>query len=121
MPVKIYHNPHCSKSRQTLALLNERGINPDIIEYLQTPPDADTLVNICAQLGIGVHELMRTGEDEYKAAQADLEGLDDAGLARWLAANPRVIQRPIVVTDKGARIGRPPEGVLEILTARADD
>ena len=86
MPVKIYHNPHCSKSRQTLALLNERGINPDIIEYLQTPPDADTLVNICAQLGIGVHELMRTGEDEYKAAQADLEGLDDAGLARWLAA-----------------------------------
>ncbi|MDP6436391.1 MAG: arsenate reductase (glutaredoxin) [Gammaproteobacteria bacterium] len=115
MPVKIYHNPRCSKSRQTLALLEERGVEPEIIEYLNTPPDADTLVNICAQLGISVHELMRTGEDEYQAAQAELEGLDEAQLANWLAGNPRVIQRPIVVTDKGARIGRPPESVLEIL------
>lgn len=115
MSVKIYHNPRCSKSRQTLALLNERGIEPEIIEYLETPPDAGTVTDLCGKLGIEVRALMRTGEAEYKAAKAELEGLDDAALADWLADNPRVIERPIVVTAKGARIGRPPENVLEIL------
>ena len=115
MSVSIYHNPRCSKSRQTLAILNERGIEPTIIEYLQTPPDAQTIRNICALLGIGVRDLLRIGEAEYKAARKEVEAMDDAQLATWLATNPKVIQRPIVVTAKGARIGRPPESVLEIL------
>jgi len=115
MTVSIYHNPRCSKSRQTLALLEERGIAPDIIEYLQTPPAADTLAELAKGLGISLHELMRTGEDAYKAARAEVDAMDDAALAEWLSKNPQVIQRPIVVTEKGVRIGRPPEAVVEIL------
>ena len=115
MKVRIYHNPRCSKSRQTLALLNERGIEAEIVEYLQTPPDADTLIGLAGQLGISLRELLRTGEDEYKRARNSIDAMDDAALASWLSANPKVIQRPIVVSAKGARIGRPPETVLEIL------
>ena len=115
MNVCIYHNPRCSKSRQTLALLNEQGIEPEIIEYLQTPPDAATLLELVRKLGIGLRELVRTGEDEYQQARSEVEVLYDAALAAWMAANPKVIQRPIVVTSKGARIGRPPESVLDIL------
>jgi arsenate reductase len=115
MTVSIYHNPRCSKSRQTLALLEERGITPAIIEYLQTPPDANTLITLANGLGISLHELLRTGEEEYKVASTEVDAMDDAKLAQWLTRNPKVIQRPIVVTDKGVRIGRPPESVLEIL------
>lgn len=111
----IFHNPRCSKSRQTLALLQERGIEPDVIEYLKTPPDVATLRNIVEQLGLTVRELMRTGEDEYKAAQEQLAELDETGLLEWLAGHPAVIERPIVVTRHGARIGRPPDNVLDIL------
>ena len=115
MKVRIYHNPRCSKSRQTLALLTERSIDADIVEYLQTPPDAATLLDLAGMLDISLRELMRTGEDEYKQARGQVDAMDDKELAGWLTANPRVIQRPIVVSAKGARIGRPPESVLEIL------
>ena len=115
MSVTIYHNPRCSKSRQTLAILEEQDTNPTIVEYLKEPPSAAEIGNIVEQLGISVRELMRTGEDEYKAAKDTLAQMGDDELLTWLNANPKVIQRPIVLTDKGARIGRPPESVLEIL------
>ena len=111
----IYHNPRCSKSRQTLALLEANNINPEIIEYLQTPPDADTLTEILKQLNMSARELIRTGEEEYKTVKDELADMSDADLITWMTQNPKVIQRPIVVTDKGARIGRPPEDVLEII------
>ena len=115
MSVTIYHNPRCSKSRQTLALLEENGIEPTVIEYLQTPPDAVALTTILEQLGMTAHELMRRGEDEYKAAKDTVSAMDNAAAIDWLVSTPKVIERPIVVTDKGARIGRPPENVLEII------
>jgi arsenate reductase len=115
MSTMLYHNPRCSKSRQTLALLQERGIEPEIIEYLQTPPNAATLAGILEQLGIGAADLMRTGEDDYRAAASELANLDETALIDWLIAHPNVIERPIVVTDKGARIGRPPESILDVI------
>ena len=115
MTIVIYHNPRCSKSRQTLALLEERGLSPKIVEYLESPPDARTLANILQQLGISACELMRKGENEYKAAEKQLAGMSEDEQIAWLAKNPRVIERPVVITRKGARIGRPPEQILEIL------
>jgi arsenate reductase len=115
MSVRIYHNPRCSKSRQTLELLKERGIDVEIIEYLRAPPDPDTLIDLAGQLGVNLRQLLRTGEDEFKQARADIDTMDDTALANWMTANPKVIQRPIVVSAKGVRIGRPPEAVLEIL------
>jgi arsenate reductase len=115
MSTILYHNPRCSKSRQTLDLLQQKGIEPEIVEYLQTPPDAATLAEILQQLGIAPRDLIRTGEDEYKLASDKLANLSDTELMDWMIKNPKVIQRPIVVTEKGACIGRPPENVLEII------
>ena len=115
MAVTIYHNPRCSKSRTTLGLLQERGIEPEIVEYLQDPPDAKTLQNILQLLGISAADLMRKGEAEYKAARDTLAAMSEAEQIAWLSENPRVIERPIVVTEDAARIGRPPETALEIL------
>lgn len=111
----IYHNPRCSKSRQTLALLQERGFEPDIVKYLQTPPDVATLRAIIQSLGKRPHEIMRKGEADYKAlGLADAE-LSDEQLLQTLHDYPKLIERPIVVSDRGAAIGRPPENVLDIL------
>jgi arsenate reductase len=115
MNTLIYHNPRCSKSRQTLALLLEKGITPEIVEYLETPPDAPTLSSILQQLGLEAHELIRTGEDEYKNQKDAVADMDAAQLVAWMIEHPKVIERPIVVTAIGARIGRPPESVLEII------
>jgi len=115
MTVTIYHNPRCSKSRATLALLEARGIDPTVVEYLQNPPSAETLHDILGGLGMSAADLMRKGEDEYKSARDKLDAMDEAARIEWLAANPRVIERPIVVSGSRARIGRPPEAVLEIL------
>ena len=115
MSVTIYHNPRCSKSRATLALLQERGLTPTVIEYLQDPPDATTLKALLDRLGLTAAELMRTGEDDYKSARARVNAMDNDKQIQWLTRHPRVIERPIVVTPKGARIGRPPENVLEII------
>jgi len=115
MTLTIYHNPRCSKSRQTLELLRVNGHEPEVIEYLQTPPDAGTLESIIAMLGTEPAAVMRTGEKEYMAARNEVEAMNRTGQIEWLAANIRVLQRPIVVNGNRARIGRPPEAVLEIL------
>ena len=108
-----YHNPRCSKSRQTLALLDERGIEPDIIEYLVTPPSIEELANILAMLGLGPRDLLR--KKDAKEAGLDDPGLDDAALIKAMVANPIVIERPIVINNGKAALGRPPESIAEIL------
>ena len=115
MSVTIYHNPRCSKSRQTLALLQERGIEPTIIEYLKTPPDAETLRRLLDALGMSPRDLMRRKEKEYKELGLDDPSLSDDDLIQAMIEHPRLIERPIVVTDKGVAIGRPPENVLKVL------
>jgi arsenate reductase len=117
MQVTIYHNPRCSKSRATLALLEERGIEPRIVRYLETPPSASELKQVLAALGVRPRALLRTGEAEYRELDLGRDELDDAALIDAMAAHPRLIQRPIVIAKGQARIGRPPEAVLEILNA----
>lgn len=113
--VTIYHNPRCSKSRETLALLQENGIEPKVVEYLKTPPSAATLKTLLEQLGISARELLRTKEDEYKAAGLDKTNVTDAQIIAAMVKHPVLIERPIVVANGKARIGRPPEAVLDIL------
>ena len=115
MAVTIYHNPRCSKSRQTLQLLQDRGIEPEIVEYLKTPPSADQLDAVLAKLGLGPRALMRTKEAAYREAGMADEGLSRRALIDLLVANPIVIERPIVVNGARAALGRPPESVLSIL------
>lgn len=113
--VVIYHNPACSKSRQTLKLLKERGIEPRIVEYLKSPPDEQTLSGILDMLGIRPVDLVRTGEDEYVELRLEEKADDRSALIRAMTRHPILIERPIVVSGNGARLGRPPETVLEIL------
>ena len=116
MAVTIYHNPRCSKSRQTLQLLRDRGIEPEIVEYLKTPPSADELGgSVLAKLGIEPRALMRTKEAAYREAGMADEGLSRRALIDLMVANPIVIERPIVVNGARAALGRPPESVLSIL------
>ena len=116
MTLSIYHNPRCSKSRETLALLEARQLSPDVIRYLETPPDVPTLKSLVSQLGFtSVRELMRTKEELYKTLGLDDPSLDEESLYRQLVENPSLLERPIVIKDGQARIGRPPEQVLEIL------
>ena len=117
MSVTIYHNPKCSKSRATLELLRERGIEPKIIEYIKTPPSVKELDAILKKLGIEPRELLRTKEDAYKRARLDDKTLGRAELLGRMVANPSVIERPIVVSGSRAAIGRPPENVLGILSS----
>ena len=112
----IYHNPRCSKSRETLALLEEKGIAAEVVLYLETPPDAARLTELIAQLGFkSARDLMRKGESEYAELGLDNPALDEAALIAALAAHPRLIERPIVVNGNKAAIGRPPENVLAVL------
>ena len=115
--VTIYHNPRCSKSRETLKLLQDQGVEPEIVEYLQTPPDAATLRDLLGKLGIAAADLLRRKEDEYRdlglADQLD----DEEALIAAMVEHPVLIERPIVVAGGAARLGRPPEQVLELLTA----
>ena len=115
MKVTIYHNPRCSKSRQTLELLYQQGIEPEIIEYLKTPPDKSTLKKILKLLNIKPRELMRIREPVYKEAGLNNDGLNDDQLLTALLENPVLIERPIVLANGKAAIGRPPESVLAIL------
>ncbi len=108
----IYHNPRCSKSRQTLALLIEHGVEPEIIEYLVTPPSADELRTILGHLGNSPRDILRN--KEAKEAGLDDPAMDDDALIEAMAANPIVIERPIVVNGDKAAMGRPPESVLDI-------
>jgi len=115
MTLRIYHNPRCSKSRQTLALLRDNGHEPEIIEYLATPPTADELTKILSQLGMRPRDLMRKGEAVYKELKLADDALTDEQLIDAMVANPILIERPIVSTGNKAAVGRPPENVLTIL------
>lgn len=115
MTTKIYHNPRCSKSRQTLQLLQEHHVEADVIEYLKTPPSREELENILAMLGLEPRDLMRKKEDEYKALGLDAADLSRDALLDAMLQHPKLIERPIVIRDGKAAIGRPPEKVLEIL------
>ena len=114
MSLKIYHNPRCSKSRQTLALIREQGLEPEIIEYLNTPPSQSELDQILTKLGIEPQALMRTGEADYKEYIKG-KSFNRAEAIALMLSYPKVIERPIVVNGEKAAIGRPPESVLEIL------
>ena len=111
----IYHNPRCSKSRQTLELLRERGIEPQVIEYLKTPPSKEELDRILTLLNMEPRDLMRQNEDEYQNADLDDPGLTRDTLIIAMVQRPKLMQRPIVLANGKAAIGRPPEQVLEII------
>lgn len=115
MRTTIYHNPRCSKSRQTLALLEERGISPRVVDYLKTPPSAAELKAILKKLGLRPRDLMRKGEPLYAELGLKDRDLDDDALIALMVANPLLIERPIVVSGGKAALGRPPESVLKIL------
>jgi arsenate reductase len=108
----IYHNPRCTKSRQTLALLRDNGVEPDVVEYLKTPPSETTLAELLKKLGMQPDELIR--KKEHRALR--LQDTDDAQeLIARMALHPEIIERPIVVSGRKAVLGRPPENVLELL------
>ncbi|MCL1095222.1 arsenate reductase (glutaredoxin) [Shewanella kaireitica] len=113
--VSIIHNPRCSKSRQTLALLEEQGCEITIIEYLKTPLSATEICNIQAKLGLTPREMMRVKEDEYKQQNLADINVTDAQLIQAMVNTPKLIERPIVLANDKAAIGRPPENVLTIL------
>jgi arsenate reductase len=115
MSVTIYHNPRCSKSRQTLQLLKDKGIEPEIIEYLQTPPSKTRLKEILRLLNKSPRELMRRKEAEYKQNGLDDETLSKDQLISAMVSHPKLIERPIVLANGKAAMGRPPEDVLNIL------
>jgi arsenate reductase len=113
--VALYHNPRCSKSRAARELLEARGVELDIVEYLVTPPDAATLRGLVRRIGVGARDLLRTGEPEYRELGLDNQALTDDALLAAIAAHPRLLERPIAVRGERAVIGRPPERVLELL------
>ena len=115
MSLKIFHNPRCSKSRATLALLQDKGLEPEIVLYLDQPPSESELASILKKLGRTPRELMRTGEPEYRALGLADESLTDKQLIKAMVGAPRLIERPIVLANGRAAVGRPPESVLEIL------
>lgn len=115
MTVTIYHNPRCSKSRQTLALIKDRGITPTVVEYLKDTPTADELRAILKKLGMEPRQIMRRGEAIYKELGLADEKLNETALITAMVGNPILIERPIVVSGSKAALGRPPEAVLEIL------
>ena len=115
MAVRILHNPRCSKSRATLALLQDRGHHPEIQLYLESPPDHQELKSILGKLGMNARELMRRGESEYAMLSLADESLSEDELIAAMVAHPRLIERPIVLANGKAAIGRPPESVLDIL------
>lgn len=111
----IYHNPRCSKSRQTLTLLQDKGIEPVIVLYLETPPTTDGLKTLVHQLGISPRELLRTSEVEYKEMNLSDQSLTDDAIIEAMVKAPKLIERPIVVKGDKAILGRPPENVLALV------
>jgi arsenate reductase len=112
---RLYHNPRCSKSRGTLELLQQNGINPQVIHYLDTPPTVDELRELLRMLGVPARELLRTGETEYAELGLADPDKSDAELIGAMVSHPRLIERPVFVHGGRAVIGRPPERVLELL------
>ncbi len=115
MTVKILHNPKCSKSRATLAILADKGVSTEVVEYLNTPPSAHEISQILDKLGMTPRDLMRKGEAEYKDNNLADEGLTSDQLIQAMVDHPKLIERPVVLANGKARIGRPPESVIEIL------
>lgn len=113
--ITIYHNPRCSKSRQTLKLLEDNGISPDIVLYLEIPPTADEIATLLKKLNIGARDLLRKGEQAYKDSNLKDSSLSDSALIEVMAKQPKLIERPIVVKGDRAVLGRPPENVLELV------
>jgi|SRR6185436_13329675 len=115
MPLTIYHNPRCTKSRQTLELLKDQGLKPNVIEYLKTPPTAAELDAILNKLGIEPDKIVRTKEDAYAASGLKNPNLTRAEKIAILVKNPILIERPIVINGGKAALGRPPEAILKII------
>jgi len=111
----LYHNPRCSKSRAALQLLEERGLQPTVVHYLDTPPSAAQLREVLDKLGLPPRQLLRSGEDEYRQLDLADQALTDDALIEAMVAHPRLIERPILITADRAVIGRPPENILELL------
>ena len=111
----LYHNPRCSKSRQTKQLLEDNGITPEVVLYLEDSPSADTLRDLLAKLGIPPRQLLRKGEAEYKERGLADESLSEAALIQAMVDAPKLIERPIVVRGDRAVLGRPPENALELI------
>lgn len=111
----LFHNPRCSKSRGALELLEARGLSPQIVRYLETPPSAAELKDLLGKLGMTARQLLRSGEDEYKALGLDNPQLGEEQLIQAMVEHPKLIERPILVVGDKAVVGRPPEKVLEIL------
>ena len=115
--VTLWHNPRCSKSRQALALLEDRGVDVTVVRYLDTPPSVAELKDVLKQLGITPRELMRRKEAEYKALELDQDGLSDDALIQAMVSHPKLIERPVAISSQGAVIGRPPENVLTVVAS----
>ena len=113
--VTIYHNPKCNSSRTALGLIREKGIEPTVVEYLKTPPTKAELKAIVKRMGVSPRALLRTKEAPYAELKLENPKLSDDQIIEAMVAHPILINRPIVVTKKGARLGRPPETVLEVL------
>lgn len=113
--ITLYHNPRCSKSRDALALLRSQGQEPEIILYLETPPNAKQLKALLAKLGLGARDLLRKGEDAYKELNLADPSLSEAALIKAMVEHPKLIERPIALLGDKAVIGRPPENVLQLL------
>ena len=111
----FYHNPRCSKSRQALELIEARGLQPQIVRYLEQPPSETELHDLLVKLGIGPRQLLRTGEDEFKTLNLADSDMDAATLVKAMSQHPKLIERPILVVGQKAVVGRPPEKILEIL------
>ena len=111
----IYHNPRCSKSRQTLEILSEQNVDTKIVLYLETPPSAEEVTSILQKLGLSSRDIIRKGEEEYKLLNIKDQSLTENELITFMSENPKLIERPIVVKDDKAIIGRPPENVLSLL------
>ena len=114
MKARIYHNPKCSKSRITKALLESEGIELDVIEYIKTPLNAEAITQLLSKLSLTAADLIRAGEAAFKKSGIELTAANETSLIELMAKEPRLIERPIVETDQMARIGRPPEKVLEL-------
>ncbi len=114
MKLTIWHNPKCSKSRQALEILNEKGVDAEVVKYLETTPSKEEITEVLAKLNISARDLMRTKEDIYKELKLK-DVTDEDALIEAMVQNPKLIERPVVITDKKAVIGRPPEKILDIL------
>ena len=111
----IYHNPRCSKSRQTLEILNQQDVSTEVVLYLENPPSPEEVASILQKLGLDPRDVIRKGEEEYKLLNLKDQSLTENELIAFMSENPKLIERPIVIKGNKAVIGRPPENVLSII------